>query len=152
MFEDKLGWTGRIKVTTTYKDGTVEVDEFNNLITNAGKNLLRDALSGAVTNCDIKYIAWGSGTTAPAVSQTQLITEAGRKAVTKQTAGGAGVLTTTTYLAPFDANMHIQELGWFAGSAATGTANSGAMVARVLYDKIKTNLESIQIDRIDTIT
>ena len=148
--QEKLGWTGRIKVTSTYRDGRVEIEEFDNLITDAGRNLLRDALRQP-TDAEIKYIAWGSGTTAPTVANTALGTETGRKAVTKQTVGTAGVVVTTVYLAPFDANMQIQELGWFAGVGATATAGSGVMVARVLYSKLKTELESIQIDRTDTI-
>ncbi|MFK7695922.1 hypothetical protein [Paenibacillus sp. HJGM_3] len=151
MISEKVGWHGRIKVTITYRDGSVDVEEFDNLITNAGKNLLRDALQ-VFTDCEIKYMAWGSGTTAPAATQTQLVSEAGRKAVTRQTAGGTGVGVTTVYLAPFDANVQIQELGWFAGATATSAANSGVMIARVLFSRLKNNLESIQVDRTDTIT
>lgn len=148
--QEKINWTGRIKVTTTYRDGTVEIEEFDNIITDAGRNLMRDGLQGADT--EIKYLAWGSGITTPAVSDIALAAEAGRKLVTKQTAGAVGVVTTTVYLAPFDANMQIEELGWFAGATATAAAGSGVMVARVLYSKLKSNLESIQIDRTDTIT
>lgn len=151
MINGKHGWTGRIRVTSTYLDGRVEVEEFDNHITDAGRNLLRDALDGTVTSATIKYIAWGSGTAAPTDGDTQLGAEAGRKVVTKQTPGAAGVLTTTVYLAPFDAVMTIRELGWFAGASATGAANSGVMIARVLFTKTKTDLESIQIDRTDTI-
>ena len=150
-FNELMGWTGKIKVTTTYKDGRVEVEEFNNLITSAGKNLLRDGLR-TVTDTEIKYMAWGSSTTAPAVGDIALGTETGRKVITKQVNGSTGALVTTTYLAPSDANMQIQELGWFAGVNATATAGSGVLIARVLWAKLKTNLESVQIDRTDTIT
>lgn len=150
QIQEKINWTGRIKITTTYRDGRVEVEEFNNIITDAGRNLMRDGLQGSDT--EIKYLAWGSGITVPAVSDIALAAEAGRKLVTKQVAGATGVVITTVYLAPFDANMQIEELGWFAGSGATATAGSGVMIARVLYSKLKSNLESIQIDRTDTIT
>lgn len=149
--QENLGWTGRIRVTSKYRDGSVEVQEFNNLITNAGRNLLRDALRQPI-DAEIKYLAWGSGTTSPTVSDTLLGNEAGRKVVTKQTAGDTGVVVTTVYIAPFEANMQITEIGWFAGSNATTASGSGVMVARVLYNKLKTELESIQIDRTDKIS
>jgi len=148
---ERIPWHGRVRVTTRYRDGRVEEEEFDNLITNAGKNLLRDALDGMVSDCAIKYLAWGNGAVAPADGDVALGNELGRKTVTKQQTGTAGVLTTTVYLAPYEANVQIQELGWFAGAGATAAAGSGVLVARVLYAKLKTDLESIQIDRVDTI-
>ncbi|MGE5589194.1 MAG: hypothetical protein ACM3ZA_00985 [Bacillota bacterium] len=148
---EHIPWHGRIRVTTRYRSGRVDVEEFDNLITDAGRNLLRDALDGTVSDCAIKYMAWGDGNVAPAAGDVALGNELGRKAVTKQQVGGAGQLTTTVYLAPFEANGQIQELGWFAGAGATAAVGSGVLVARVLYAKLKTDLESIQIDRVDTI-
>ncbi len=58
-----------------------------------------------------------------------------------------GQETFTLYLSPGDAvSVGIQEVGWFAGSAATGVANSGVMVARGLYAHTKLASESIQVD------
>lgn len=151
MVNERIPWHGRIRVTTRHRDGRVEVEEFDNLITDAGRNLLRDALDGTLTDCAIKYLAWGNGTATPTAADTKLGNELGRKAVTKQETGAAGVLTTTVYLAPFDANVQMQELGWFAGATATDAKDSGIMIARVLYSKAKTDLESIQVERIDTI-
>lgn len=148
---ERIPWHGRIRVTIRYRDGRVEVEEFDNLITDAGRNLLRDALDGTVADCAIKYLAWGDGTAAPTAGDVALGHELGRKAVTKQQVGAAGQITTTVYLAPFEANVQIQELGWFAGAGATAAAVSGVLVARVLYVKNKTDLESIQVDRVDTI-
>lgn len=148
---EHIPWHGRIRVTTRYRSGRVEVEEFDNLITDAGRNLLRDALDGTVADCAIKYLAWGNGAVAPAPGDVALGNELGRKAVTKQQTGTAGVLTTTVYLAPFEANVQIQELGWFAGAGAGAAAGSGVLVARVLYSRLKTDLESIQVDRVDTI-
>ena len=145
-----LKWNGRVRVTT-HTDGGFYVDEFTNQITSTGLDMVRDLLSGDVTDGQIKYMAWGNSTTAATSTQSALGSEQGRKAVTTRTAGSTGVLTTTVYLSPQDANEQIQELGWFAGPNATSTAGAGIMVARVLYSKLKTNLESIQVDREDTI-
>lgn len=92
-----------------------------------------------------------SVSTTPAVGDTTLHNETFRKAVTQQSAPSAGQAQTTLYLAPQDANSVIAEIGWFAGVSATATANSGAMVARVLYNHQHTNLESIQVQRVDTL-
>jgi len=144
-------WTGIVTVTIFHPDGTETVETFPNLITDAGKNLIAQALRDTAFDAEIKYLAWGTGSTAPAASDTTLVTEAGRKQVTSQTAGaGVGETDTVTYLGPDDANVAIAELGWFAGASATATADSGTLIARVLYSKTKTNKESIQVDRTDT--
>lgn len=151
MINEYTGWSGRIRVTTTHKDGSQTVEEFGNLITSAGRNLLRNALDGGVTDLKIKYMGWGNGTTAPSAGDVKLINEVGREPITKQTRGATGVQTSTTYLPFFKANEQIEELGWFAGSTASGTADTGVLVARVLYSKLKTDAESLQVDRVDTI-
>lgn len=145
-------WKGKVRIIVTGPDGRREEVLLDNLITDAGKNLLRDALMTGTTDCEIRYVALGSSNAAPAAGQTQLGAEFFRKQVTKQEAGGAGVLTTTVYIAPYEANQQIEEIGWFAGPGATGAANSGIMVARVLYSRLKNQLESLEIQRTDTIS
>lgn len=151
-FEEKIGWSGIVTVKIYDQHGNpIEVWRHKNLITDAGKNLVRDALKGSTTDLKIKYVALGSGTTAPAGSQTTLATEQFRKAITLQTAGTTGVVTTTGFIAASEAtSFTIGELGWFAGTTATASANTGIMVARVLYSRAKTSLESLEIDRTDT--
>lgn len=144
-----LSWAGRIKITTYYKNGKVEVDEFENIITDAGLNLLRDLLIGEVSDGRIKQIALGGSNTAPAAGDTALGDEQFRKQVTIQQADGTGRAETIAYINPNEANFQIEEIGWFAGADAAASAGSGVMVARVLYSKNKTQLESVQIDRVD---
>ena len=145
--KSKISYTGRITVTTRHSDGRVEVEEFDNLITDLGLDLLRDYLDGDETDGKLDYMAVGTGAVAPANGDTALGSEQFRKAVTLQTKGTTGRLTTTTYLSPAECVFHIKELGWFV--QATDTPGSGVLIARVLYDKDKTNLESIQVDRVD---
>lgn len=147
----KWPWKSNVVITTRYLDGRVEVERFHNLITTAGRNLLRLGFRG--DDVKIKYLGLGSGTTAPAIGQTALVTEQFRKAVTAYSTPATGSLKTTTYIAPSEANTFtIQEIGWFAGAGATSAASSGVMIARVLYTRTKTNLESIQVDRTDLFT
>lgn len=147
-------WTGTVTVITRDRRGRFTSRRtFRNLITNAGLNLLRDALGGFVTDAQIHYVAIGTSGTAPAAGDTQLGAEVYRKAVTRvDNTVGTGQVKTTLLLAPTDsAGTAIAEIGWFAGASATATANSGVLVAHVLYSHTHTNQESIQIDRTDTL-
>ena len=116
-------------------------------ITNAGINLFRDALRGLETDIKIKYVAVGTDSTAPADTDTALGAEVFRKAMTTNADGGSdGEGTFTLYLAPADAaGESIAEVGWFAGSSASGTADTGVLVARALYSHSKTSSESINV-------
>jgi hypothetical protein len=143
-------WAGHIKVTVRYEDGHEQVDEFENLITDVGLDLLVSALNGV--DAQIYYLAWGTSSTAPATTDTTLVAESGRKAVTSAVAGTTGAYVTTVYLSPSDANVAIEELGWFAGSTASATVDTGVMIARVLYSHTKSSLESITVERTDTLS
>jgi len=147
-----LNWQGTLKIKAFDKDGNL-VDEQNlkNLITSAGKNLLAEALRNNVIDCEIKYIGIGSDNTAPTTADTTLGNETFRKAVTSQIAGGTGITITNLYVAPEEAVGTIEEIGFFSGAAASATTDSGIMFARVLYSRTKTAVESIQIERTDTI-
>ncbi len=146
---EPLRWRGLVRVTVAGPSG-VEVDEFANLITNAGRNLLSSALRGG--DATIRYVAVGAGVTTPTVGQIRLVDERLRKPVTRAVPGVVGEAITTLYLAPGDANTFtIREIGWFAGPSATATRDSGVLVARVLYTRTKNSLESIQVERRDNL-
>lgn len=115
-------------------------------ITNGGLNAVRDALAGLIT-----YVAVGTGTAAPAATDTQLGNETFRKAVTSTGNGtnpGEGLFTMS--LSPQDAvGVAITEVGWFAGGSLT--ANSGTLIARVLYSHTHTNLENVNLNLDSTV-
>src|SRR5690606_10049969 len=119
------------------------------MITDAGLNLLAQALRDG-TSVEIKYIALGAGNTPPSPSDTALVDERFRKPVTRQAATGVGATQTIAYIAPHEANdFVIQEIGVFAGPDATDDPDSGVLIARALYSRQKTPLESLQITRED---
>lgn len=156
MEKSIIGWLGKWEVIATNAQGNELWREAvrPNLITDAGLNMFRDLLSGAITDGEIKYVALGNDSTAPANAQTQLVAEQFRKLVTNQNADPvtSGKLYTELYIADTEANaFKCEEIGWFAGVAAAGTANSGIMIARVLYSRQKLNTESWTIRRTDTI-
>lgn len=154
--ESIVGWLGQYEIVIRDRDGNIieRTGLRPNLITDAGLNMFRNLLSGAIGDGEIKYIALGSGTTAPANGQTQLVSEQLRKLVTSQAnLATAGELETILFVADTEANaFKTEEIGWFAGVGATGTVNTGVMIARVLYSRQKTSLESWTIRRLDKIT
>lgn len=147
------GHFGLITITRTDEEsGAVEVASFHNLITSAAKNLDRDGYAGAITDRAIKWVGLGTGTSAPAAGDTTLAAEVFRAAVVSyDRTGGTGVVVATANVAPNEAvGTVIGELGWFAGAGATPSANSGVLVARVLYSHTKTSSEALSIQRTDT--
>jgi hypothetical protein len=120
-------------------------------ITDAGKNMMRDATSGA-QNPKITYVALGTSSATPAAGDTQLGAEVFRKAVTSYTNGSTGVIVISIYLSPTDAvGISIQEVGFFGGNA-TKTANSGTLLAHGLYAHTHIGTESIQFPLTFTIS
>lgn len=116
-------------------------------ITNAGVNLIRDALRGVVASDQIKYVAIGTGSTAPTAGDTQLQAETFRKAMTSTSNGanpGEGLFTMA--LSPQDAvGTAIAEVGWFGGPSASATPGSGVLLGRALYSHNKTGKESLNL-------
>lgn len=145
------GWLGEYQVTITQKNGKTETQSIKNRITNAGLNLIRDALNGDVNDLEIKYIALGSSAKAINDNDTTLDNEQFRKNFIQKTKTGVGRLQSTALIQDNEAVFHIRELGIFAGDA-TDSVNSGVMISRILYDRNKTELESIQFVRTDTIS
>ncbi len=145
-------WTGTFQIVIEGQTRRQTIN-LSNLITDAGLNYMRDLLDGVVNPpTEIGYIALGSSSTAPANGDIKLGAEFFRKAVTKQEIPATGQVQTTCYVAPYEANQQIQEIGVFAGPAASATPDSGVLIARVLWSHLKTELESLQIVRTDTIS
>ena len=143
----RFRWAGKVRIRVIRPGMEDEVWESENQITDDGVDLLVAALRGE--DAEINYIAWGDDDTAPAASDTALGNETGRKLITSQAAGDPGETVTVAYLAPQDANGQIEEVGWYA--QATATPGSGVLLARILYSHEKTDGESIQVDRTDTL-
>mgnify|MGYP006924665660 FL=1 len=68
-----------------------------------------------------------------------------RKQVTKQT----GLLNSINYIAPYEGNGTIAKVRWYGGYWASQTNGSGIIVDEQPWDKIKTQLEAVQIDKTD---
>ena len=151
--EEKNGWSGSFDIYVKSIDSEEFIHEktIKNTIVDNGLNFLRDALRGIVSDAEIKYIAVGTSSVSVTTSDTQLGSEFFRKPVYSKSVTGTGALQTIAILDDSEAIAQIEEIGVFAGSTASTSSNSGIMISRVLYSRNKTNLESIQIQRTDTI-
>jgi hypothetical protein len=150
-YKGQIGLKGNVKIIVHKPDGSQECIELANTYTKGWLNAIRNSWKNAgLADLQIKYMAWGSSNTAESASHTKLIAEFGRKQITSQAEGLDGELVTTVYVSPEEGTeTTIRELGWFGGEDATGTKDSGIMVARVRYSRTKTNLESLDIVRTD---
>jgi len=150
MIKENNGWQGKYEIIVNSSSGTEKI-YINNAITNAGLNMLRDALKGDITDAKIEYIALGTSSASINNADISLTSEFFRTPITSYATGGTGILNTTGILLDNEAVGQIEELGFFAGSTASSATNSGIMISRILFSRNKTNLESIQINRTDTI-
>ena len=110
--------------------------------------MLLGTYAGGSDALQIKYFAFGTGTTPAAASDTQLVAEEFRKQLTTIDNPAPGTVETVCSLGTTEANFTIREIGIFCGPAATGTANSGTLLSRVLLTIYKN--ESLVVDIVRT--
>lgn len=123
-----------------------------NLLTNANGTQFQRMLRGQSHDMTIAYFAVGTGTTAPARTDTTLANEAFRKQVTQLSSSRSGTdfrVTSVCSLSSGEANFRIREVGVFCGATATATANTGTMISRVLVDFTKNSNQVLNIYRVD---
>ena len=156
MVRTKSNWkqVTNIKITAFDLEGNIlDVQEIKNLITTVGLNMMRDALHAVadIADCEIKYVELGTGSTAPALTDTTLDAYLFRKIMTSTSKPANGQTRCTVYIAPGEAVAALEEIGWWAGAAAGAAQATGIMISRALYSRNKTALESLNIERTDTI-
>ena len=151
--KSKRIWTANIKITAFDSDGNIkDVQEFKNLLVTTGLGMVIDAWQTAAFDSEIKDMALGDGSAAPDLTDTTLGNETYRMVFTSQTEVTATSLLSVAVVPAADAVGLTEEIGWFAGVNADGVGpDTGILVSRVLYNRTKTALESLQIERTDTI-
>jgi hypothetical protein len=103
-------------------------------ITDAGRNLYRDAMKGTVVPI-VKYVALGSSATTPTTGDIKLGAEIFRKAVTSYVNGATGEVIVNMYLSQSDLpGTTVQEIGFISGSGANINPNTGVLLAHGLYN------------------
>lgn len=111
-----------------YLDGQL-VKREKNLIVQSGLNFLAALLIGEQTNSIPFHLALGTGTTAPAATDTKLVTEGLRKAVSSKQRQANMVRLRTFFLAN-EANGTWAEFGIFL--AGTDQKDSGTLLNRIV--------------------
>lgn len=140
---DNLNLRGTYRIRDA-KSGLILAEQ-TNLITSAGKGLVGDMLRNAPTyGTGLTYVALGTGTTAPNLADTVLVTEQTRALMTSKSRLG-NTITLSAFFGSSVAGFHIREVGVFGHWTADGTANSGILFSRTLtnYDNSVSLLDLI---------
>lgn len=119
------------------------------MLTDAWRDHLRDGIDGSTSTdySKVTHLAVGNSTAAASSTFTQLGNETGRMPVTSYSTQATGKILVRTYVGPPDLNVGtIREIGWFAGPAASTSANTGVLVKRVRVNKTKDSGRSFQED------
>jgi hypothetical protein len=123
MIHDDLKLTGAL--TIALNDEIVQ--ETENLVVTAGKNWVADRMNDA--NTVMTHMAVGTGTTEALVTQTALVTENDRNALTSTTVTANAIAYVATWAAG-DATAAITEAGIF------DAASAGDMLARTKFNVV----------------
>ena len=139
LFTEQVQPKGTLKIEVFDKDGQLKDSrEITNLVVSTGKNFVASRMVGTAKN-PMSHMAIGSGTTAPDVGNTTLLTELGRVAITSATLNANSV----TYSALFNEGVgtgSITEAGIF------NNVTAGDMLARTTFGVVtKTASDSMSI-------
>ena len=122
--------TGRVHFLIKGPDGKIKTDEWhNNLVVTTGKNYIADQLSDRGVAA-MSHMAIGTGTTAPAATDTALQTELDRNALSSITQGSGADANKVTYICDWaagDGTGAITEAGIF------NSVSAGTMLCRSVF-------------------
>lgn len=144
---DITGISGEFRITKNGKTKVIKNTIMDSILTE-----LAEVLRGENPDIEIKYLAVGTDDTPVTTSDTQLGAEIFRAPVTSETTVSIGKIEHQFTILDTEAVGSLKELGIFGGSTATGTANSGTLISRVLWDEEKSNSEEINVVYTNTIT
>jgi hypothetical protein len=140
-----LGQDFRVLLDALHSMCSVKTYVLENIVPTVGRTMIANNLTNvSPTNVmKITHSALGSGSTAPANSDTQLATETYRNAIASisnatNTGYATGFYTTT------ETSGTYAEVGLFCNG--TGSANSGVLLSRVLASITKTTSQTLTID------
>ena len=153
VFEALPSWIGVFEITIYNLDtGKLKKKIVFNRVMDVGLNALADTLVGTTPDLEIKYLAVGTDNTLVTDNDAQLGAEIFRTPpVSGPLRTTVGQIETEFILLDSEAVGSLREVAIFVGATATGTANSGVLLSRILWSYEKTNSEEITIKRIDKI-
>jgi len=130
MLNENLKLRGDVALVLKDKNGNVkETREINNLIVSAGLTFICSRMAGASANV-MSHMALGSGTTAAAAGQTDLVSILGsREALDSSTASS----NTITYVSSFEAG---EGTGAVTEAGIFNAASGGDMLCRTVFSVV----------------
>lgn len=138
--------TGKILITL-YNVITKKYNQdlVDNMFLTAGKNALAASISGTTSDNKgiITYCSLGTDTTAPALGQTGLLAEIGRKAVSVRSSSG-NVATFQTFFTPSECNGTLREAGLY-GDDASASLGTGTLFCRAAINRTKTSSDTLSL-------
>ena len=145
MLNEKLNIKGDVVLVLTDENGNLKQrQEIKNLVVTAGLNYISTKMVSSTTT--VSHMAIGTGTAAPAASDTALGFEIDRNPFTSESSSN-GVCTFNAQWAAGDGTGAISEAGIFAGS------QGGVMLCRTTFDTVnKAAGDSLAITWVVTIS
>lgn len=156
--EDKYRCQGfyRVEAIDLTTGKVVWAKEFRNLLTAVSQKARTSALMGSpeytMSDLQIRYFAFGDGTTPPTIDDTRLANELSRRPLTKQTLSSASTVESVCSIPPSESNFDIKEIGIFCGTSATSSPNTGLLLSRVVVDIPKNTNTVLNVIRRDVTT
>ena len=128
MIDETMRLHGAMTLIVSRANGDTETIYRDNLIVNVGFDFIADAIGKSASRPAVMgYIALGTGTTAAAATQSELVTELDRNAATYAHTAGAKTFTFTADFPAGDGTGAITEAGVF------NAATAGIMLDRVVF-------------------
>lgn len=146
----------RVNVVGTIRDVKTDrilrVQKYHNIIPTVGRAAIANSLthsSPSPANIRVNYVALGTGTNAPANSDTTLQTETYRNTVASQT-NASNIAYQTGFFSATETSGTFREAGLFM--VGTASANTGTLLSRVAINITKSTSETLTLDWTITIT
>tara|TARA_R100000426_G_scaffold4311_2_gene6707 strand:- start:1298 stop:1747 length:450 start_codon:yes stop_codon:yes gene_type:complete len=137
MIKDKLKLLGDVKIELIDQNGHIkETREIKNLVVSTGLTFICSRMADTSSNV-MSHMALGSGTTAAAANQTDLVSILGSREALDSTSASSN---TITYVASFeagDATGAVTEAGLFNASSG------GTMLCRTVFSVVNKGAQDI---------
>jgi hypothetical protein len=130
MFNENLELSGQVAIVLRDKDGNVKEERTEkNLVVTTGLNYIASRMKDASATA-MTHMALGSGTTAAAAGQTDLVTLLGSREALDSTTVTANAVAYVSSFEAGDATGAVTEAGIFNAST------SGTMLCRVVFSVV----------------
>jgi hypothetical protein len=127
MINEELKLRGDVAIVLKDKDGNVKDSrEINNLVVSSGLEFICSRMAGTSAGV-MSHMALGSGTTAAAAGQTDLVSILGSREALDSTSAASN---TITYVSSFEAG---EATGAVTEAGVFNAASSGTMLCRTVF-------------------